>query len=49
MIRWLSKLFLKWSIKLERTAQKWEGKVDDTFSRIDKEIDRIKADIKSQL
>jgi hypothetical protein len=49
MIRYLSKVFLKWSIKLDRYAAKLEGKVDNTFTRIDKEIDRIKKDIKSQL
>ena len=49
MIRWLSNVFLKWGVKLNRFANKLDVQIDDQFARVDKEIERIKKDIKAQL
>ena len=49
MIRWLSAVFLKWSIKLNRYAEKVDGKIDNGFAKFDKEVERIKKQIKKEM
>ncbi len=49
MIRWFSNVLLGWSIKLSRYADKLDGQVDNAFAKLDKEVDRIKRQIKAEL
>ena len=49
MIRWFAGVLLKWSVKLNRYADKLDGQIDNSFAKFDKEVERIKKQIKDEL